>query len=180
MKPNTATRRKKTNPNVVTYQKTFTNFNDCFHELIKVPNIERVLCYAKIDKIDEEGNVIERYYDNSTMLLSDAIYAISTYLSQPENTPYLLGKKNIHTQSNISANRCFIKTEDSIGFGWSIKYHLEDNIEENSRRPIKQAIIDQVFGTIIFYNKNVSGDDIDILEQNGWNLKVEESEEITE
>ena len=87
--------------------------------------------------------------------LSDATYAIASFLSQQDNVPYLFGKKNIHTQCNISSNRCFIKTEDSIGFGWNIKYHLEEvDDETTSRRKTKQAVIDNVFCSVIIQASN--------------------------
>lgn len=177
MRPNTNKKGKRPNPNVVTYQKNFTNFNDAFREFIMIPEIENVLKFAKLQKFDDDGNLIKEYYDDSDMILSDATYAIASFLSQQDNVPYLFGKKNIHTQCNISSNRCFIKTEDSIGFGWNIKYHLEEvDDETTSRRKTKQAVIDNVFCSVIIYNKEVMKDDIDTLIANGWTLKLDQEE----
>lgn len=173
-------RRHNTNPNIVTYKKSFDDFNKAFYELIKIPEVEEVLKLAKLQKTLDDGT-IEEYYDDSSMLLSDATYAIALYITLANNTPYLLGKKNIHTKCNISANRCFIKTENEVGFGWNIRYHLNEVPDKNnSRRMNWQAFIDQVTCSVVIYNKNMAKDQIDILEQNGWSIETKSETTETE
>lgn len=74
------------------------------------------------------------------------------------NTPDLLDKKNIHCSLNLTSNKCMIKTENFVSFGWEIFYTVEKG----------KAVIDYTTFTFVILNGNEEL--ANTFVNSGWNM----------
>jgi hypothetical protein len=76
-----------------------------------------------------------------------------------KNMPSFSERKNIHYDLSISANKCSIKTDKFVSFGWYIKTNWKDGVPESS----------YIFHVIIFGENE---DLVNSLLDTGWEEEV--------
>lgn len=122
-----------------TYITTYQDFEDAMNELRSAITVANDLI-----NFGEEDEVT---VDTAT----ESIIA-----AMAERVPRLIGKRNIHTSLSVSSNKCFIRTEEGIGFGWNCSYKVEDG----------QAVIECVDLIVTLYKPD--NELVDDLLSHGW------------
>lgn len=135
---------KREKPVITTYEKYVTNFEEGINELAKLhPYIAEVMQF-------NEGEEVNPYYASSCM-----------FNAFNNNYPDIEFGKNALWALNISANRCILKTNHKITFGWRLKYKYDRNTRTSE-------IIDVCMVITAF------GDDVltdqDKMTENGWTI----------
>lgn len=146
---NYSNRRKK--PEFVTLTKRVEG-NDFKHAMNLLCKNNTIYNILRIDYKDETGEENSRVPEDPT----EAIEMITTYFYN--NTPDLLGKRNIHTSLNISSNKAMLRTEDNISFGWYIDYVVENG----------HAEINYIDVTVTVYQKERNQNIIDYFLTSQW------------
>lgn len=145
------TNNKRRKPEFVTLTRRVEG-DDFKHAMDLLCRNETIYNIIRIDYTDETGAENSRMPEDPT----EAIEMITTYFYN--NTPDLLGKRNIHTSLNVSSNKAMLRTEDNISFGWYISYVVEDG----------HAIVDYIDLTITVYQKERNQAIVDDLLTSGW------------
>lgn len=122
MKTNYEGKNKKTKKEIRTYKKTFQSFSDGVEELKKISTVA-------VDIIGNAKNTPEEV----SMAMFNAI---------ADNFPTISNNGNVFWSINISTNRCIIKTDKKLSFGWKMKYDYDRETRTNSIFDIEFIITD--------------------------------------
>lgn len=135
--------KKKIVPQV--YHKKVDTMRDAINEFKCIPGIVEDT-FARIDLAES----IDTH---------DAIYEMVVMFK--EHLPYIEGGVNSFWNLNASGDRCFMKTGHFIGFGWIV----------NKKRNGNKFEVTSVSLTVTSYNPYKTVDEINVLNERGWELE---------
>ena len=133
-------------PKVQIFTKKFDTFKDAWKELNKIPSAPATLLPAFCEN---DGNVTAA--QNIFMNIFK------------DNMPNVEEGSNMFWSIGIAANRCYIKTNQYVGFGWDIEYAAD--------KDTKQNVIKSVLLNFVSYNQFKTVNEINYVTENGWEKK---------
>lgn len=138
-------KKRTEKPKPITFVKEINSFNDAIMELKSIPGVMSQLTDNIIIDESSEKNTLSAAQKEMVLLFS-------------KNMPDITERVNVFWQLTLSSNRCLLKTEKFIGFGWDLKIPVNSKNGKTIPTTLK----------VISYNELKTIDEIVYLRENGW------------
>lgn len=137
--------KKVEKPKPIVFIKEVSTFKDAIMELKSIPGaMQQLIDNIKMDEPTEKDALIAA--QKEVVLLFS------------KNMPDITERLNVFWQLTLSSNRCFLKTEKYIGFGWDLKTPINNKGTKTIPTVLK----------VISYNELKTIDELNYLRENGW------------